>query len=124
MREAGSSGRVDGSIGSEAEQHSAFEAVTLAEKLAEHRHRFLAAIFLVAGQQDDVFSLRRTGGFINGMIGGTQAGHSKGGGEERKDELFHDGWRDRTEDETYAHFKPAISFERWWPYAEHIHSLS
>ena len=36
------------------EQHDALEAVPHGEHLAEHRHRFLGAVLLVAGDQDDL----------------------------------------------------------------------
>jgi hypothetical protein len=56
--------------------------VALTEDLAEHGHGLLAAVFLIAGEQNDVLSFGLTGGFIDDMIGSEQAGR----GEKRKEE--------------------------------------
>jgi hypothetical protein len=82
MTQTAASGRVDGAIGPEAEKHGAFKAVALTEDLAEHGHGLLAAVFLIAGEQNDVLSFGLTGGFIDDMIGSEQAGR----GEKRKEE--------------------------------------
>ena len=44
--------RVDG------EEHGAVESVFLAEDLREHRARFLAAVFFVAGNENDILAIR------------------------------------------------------------------
>lgn len=78
---------VDDAVGIEREEDGAFEAVALAEDFREHGQRFLAAVFLVAGEQDDVLVFRWAGGFEDegagvGCEGGEgQGGESKGGGE-------------------------------------------
>jgi hypothetical protein len=99
MAQTATSRGINGAVGSKAEEHGAFETVALAEDLAEHGHGFLAAVFLIAGKQDDVFSFGLTDGFIDDVIGSEQAGC----GEKRKYELFHDGWWELAKDETYAH---------------------
>ena len=79
---------VDDAVGIEREEDGAFEAVALAEDFREHGQRFLAAVFLVAGEEDDVLVFRWAGGFEEegaGRVGehGESEGreNESGGGE-------------------------------------------
>ena len=69
---------VDRAVGVEGEEHGAFEAVALAQDFREHGHRFLAAVFFVAGEEDDVFAH----GFDAGRRREDEA-RGRGGAEER-----------------------------------------
>ena len=69
---------VDRTVGVEGEEHGAFEAVTLAQDFREHGHRFLAAVFFIAREEDDVFAL----GFDAG--GGREDEAGRGGGAEER----------------------------------------
>ena len=55
------------------EEHDAVESVFLAEDLRQHRAGFLAAVFLVAGNEDNFFAVGRArlGGQVQ-PVGGTR----------------------------------------------------
>ena len=48
-------------LGIDREEHGAVETVPRGEDSREHRHGFLGAVFLVAGQENDPFPGARTG---------------------------------------------------------------
>ena len=52
---------IDGAVLVHREQDAGLEAVALAEDLGQHRQRFLAAVLLVAGEEDDVPALSGPG---------------------------------------------------------------
>ena len=69
---------IDRAVGVEGEEHGGFEAVALTKNFRQHRQRFFATIFFVAGEQHDVFAL---GGHAGRRLEHESCG---GGGERRK----------------------------------------
>jgi hypothetical protein len=58
--------RIDGPVLSNGKEHGAFEAVANRENLGKLRKGLLGAVFLVPGQEHDVFAMTRTGTAFEG----------------------------------------------------------
>lgn len=75
---------VDGAIVIDGEEDGAFEAVVLAEEFAEHGEGLFGAVFLVAGEEDDVFA--GAGAFAAGVGDPAVSGFGEGGDEGGEEE--------------------------------------
>ena len=73
---------VDKAMLVDGEAHRNIEVEIASQDAGEHRHRLFGAVFLVAGEKDDL-------GFGRVVLG-EQRGRGNGGGEEQGEEFRHD----------------------------------
>ena len=72
----------------EPKEHGALEAIALGQDARDGRAGFLAAIFVVAGDKDDVFALARPFGTLINQ----RTGHGEGGKLQEESECDMDGF--------------------------------